>query len=62
MANEQAGGLNQDPNVRAQYQLVLQELMLFFQNNQQLNHHNILNDTDYNLLGKDAADQATELE
>ena len=31
MTNEQAGGLNQDPNVRAQYQSVLQELMLFFQ-------------------------------
>ena len=36
MASEQVG-LNQDPNIRAQYQSVLQELMLFFQNNLQLN-------------------------
>ena len=49
MASEQVG-LNQDPNIRAQYQSVLQELMLFFQNNLQLNHHDILNNTDDNFL------------
>jgi hypothetical protein len=49
MASEQVG-LNQDPNIRAQYQSVLQELMLFFQNNLQLNHYDILNNTDDNFL------------
>ena len=49
MASEQVG-LNQDPNIRAQYQSVLQELMLFFHNNLQLNHHDILNNTDDNFL------------
>jgi hypothetical protein len=32
------------------YQSVLQELMLFFQNNLQLNHYDILNNTDDNFL------------
>ncbi len=49
MASEQVG-LNQDPNIRAQYRSVLQELMLFFQNNLQLNHHDILSNTDDNFL------------